>query len=404
MKTPAISGYQFAVIRIALSVYLFCHFAGLWPHAIEIFSNEGMFHSQSTLPTLNILPNLFSISDTPMVVHGVLITSLVCTVMLMLGISRRWVALILWICWLSFFNRNPFISNPSIPFIGVALLLMAALPHGEPWARRPPMHNWQVPNWVASGTLLLLMLGYTISGLHKLTASTWVDGTALTHVLHLPIARDNWIRDLFLHQPTWFIKGATWGALTMELLALPMSLNRKLRPWIWLGLFTMNIGILFVIDFADLTFGVLLFHFFVFDGRWLPGRRFESEHPTVFFDGICNLCNHTVNFIMSEDQHERFKFAPVQGTTAELITAQEVRSGESMALMDGEKLYTKSDAVLMIAAGLGGIWRVLSWSRFIPSILRNTIYFQVQKNRYSIFGKADTCRLPTPEERARFLP
>ena len=120
MKTPAISGYQFAVIRIALSVYLFCHFTGLWPHAIEMFSNEGMFNSQSTLPTLNILPNLFSISDTPMVVHGVLITSLVCTVMLMLGIARRWVALILWICWLSFFNRNPFASL-NLPFLSQIL-------------------------------------------------------------------------------------------------------------------------------------------------------------------------------------------------------------------------------------------------------------------------------------------
>ena len=108
------------------------------------------------------------------------------------------------------FNRNPFISNPSIPFVGVALLLMAALPHGEPWARTKSVLDWQVPNWVANGALFLLMTGYTVSGLHKLTASTWVDGTALTHVLNLPIARDNWIRELLITQPTWLIKGATW--------------------------------------------------------------------------------------------------------------------------------------------------------------------------------------------------
>ena len=165
----------------------------------------------------------------------------------------------------------------------------------------------------------------------------------------------------------------------MEILALPLAISRRVRPWIWLSLSMMNVGILFVINFADLTFGILLFHLLVFDGRWLPGRRFESEHPTVFFDGVCNLCNHTVDFIICEDRSERFKFAPVQGTTAEVIEAQEVRSGESMALMDGDTLYTKSDAVLMVAAGLGGIWRILSWSRFIPRHLRNAVYFQVQK-------------------------
>ena len=98
MKTAAISGYQFAVVRILLSVYLLCHFAGIWPHAVEIFSSEGMFISQSTLPTLDALPNLFSISDEPVMVHGVLLTALVCAIMLLFGIARRWAALILWIC------------------------------------------------------------------------------------------------------------------------------------------------------------------------------------------------------------------------------------------------------------------------------------------------------------------
>ena len=117
----------------------------------------------------------------------------------------------------------------------------------------------------------------------------------------------------------------------------------------------------------------------VFDGRWLPGRRFESEHPTVFFDGVCNLCNHTVDFIICEDRSERFKFAPVQGTTAEVIEAQEVRSGESMALMDGDTSYTKSDAVLMVAAGLGGIWRILFGVDLSLGILGMRFIFRSRK-------------------------
>ena len=136
----------------------------------------------------------------------------------------------------------------------------------------------------------------------------------------------------------------------------------------------------------------------------MAGRAsLQNAHPVVFFDGVCNLCNHTVDFIKIEDQSARFKFAPVQGKAAKDIEAEEVKSGESMALLDGETLYTKSDAVLQVAAGLGGIWRILSWSRFLPRGLRNAVYFQVQRNRYSLFGKKDTCRLPTPAERARFL-
>ena len=113
----------------------------------------------------------FAVSDTPTFVYSVLGVGILCSVLLSLGIGRRWVALFLWVIWLSLFNRNPFIGNPSIPFIGVALLLMAALPSGEPLAQRKPEIDWHVPNWVAHAGLTLLMLGYTVSGLHKLTAS-----------------------------------------------------------------------------------------------------------------------------------------------------------------------------------------------------------------------------------------
>ena len=75
-----------------------------------------------------------------------------------------------------------------------------------------------------------------------------------------------------------------------------------------------------------------------------------------------------------------------------------------MALQEGGILYTKSDAVLRIGAGLGGLWRVLSWIRFLPRPVRDALYFLVQKSRYQVFGKRETCRLPTPDERSRFLP
>ena len=403
MNKVAVTGHQFVFFRVILGIYLVFHFAGLLPHATEIFSELGMFAAQSALPTLDALPNLFSLSDSPAFVYSVLGIGILGGVCLIMGVERRAVSLILWIVWLSLFNRNPFISNPSIAFVGFALLIMAALPNGEPFAWRKTQFDWHVPNWVSHGALLLLMLGYTVSGLHKLTAPSWVDGTALIHVLNLPLARDTALTSSLLALPTWCVNIATWGALAVEIVALPLTFYHRTRPWIWLGLFLMNVSILTVIDFADLTFGILLFHLFVFDNRWLPGRKFETAHPVVFFDGVCNLCNHAVDFLITEDQERRLKFAPIQGVAAEQISAEEVKSGESMALLDGDELYTKSDAVLMAAAGLGGIWRILSWTRVLPERLRNGVYFQVQKHRYRLFGKKDTCRLPTPEERERFL-
>ena len=403
MSGVAVSGHQFALFRALLGVYLLCHFVGLMPHAIEMFGDEGMFASQEMLPTLGAFPNLFSLSGSASMVYSVIGFGCVCATLLTLGVARRGVALCLWVVWLSLFNRNPFISNPSLHFIGLALLILAALPYGEPLAYRESADRWHVPEWVSTAGLYMLMLGYTVSGLHKLTASSWVEGTALTHVLNLPIARDALLREVMLALPEGLTKLATWSALGMEILALPLTLITFTRRWIWLGLFSMNLGILCVIDFADLTFGVLLFHLFVFDGRWLSGRTFESAHPVIFFDGVCTLCNHTVDFVMSEDRDQRFKFAPIQGEAGQEIQATEVRAGASIALSDGTTLYTKSDAILYIAAGLGGLWRVLSWTRFLPKKLRDAVYFLVQKNRYKVFGQRDTCRIPTPEERSRFL-
>ena len=166
----------------------------------------------------------------------------------------------------------------------------------------------------------------------------------------------------------------------------------------------MNIGILTLIDFADLTVAVLLTHLFVFDRRWLPPAKANQLHPVVFFDGVCNLCNGAVDAILAEDHEGRFHFAPLQGTTAEVIDSELVKAGKSMACQDGAALYVQSDAVLHIAAGLGGLWRMLAVVKWLPRPLRDGAYHLMQAHRYRLFGKRQTCRLPTAEQAARFLP
>ena len=400
---PGVTSAQFGAFRILFGVYLFSHFWGLFPHASELFSNAGMIPNPEVLPGWQI-PNLFWLGDSPAMVQGVLAGGLIGSILLALGIQRRWVSLGLWLIWMSLFHRNFLISNPSIPYIGLLLLVMSAIPRGERLSLGRIVPQWQMPPAAPRGILFILMAGYTISGIHKLGSPSWVDGTALSHVLQLPLARTHALGDLVRGLPEWLMMAATWGSLALELLALPLTLLPQTRKWIWLGLVMMQVGILTLVDFADLTWAMLLVHVFVFHKDWLMPRPFETQKPIVFFDGVCGLCNQAVDFILAEDGESQFLFAPTQGETAKALGREEVSQGKSMALQDGEQVYTRSDAVLRIAAGLGGFWRVLSWLRILPRPIRDLVYEGVQMNRYRVFGKKETCRLPSPSERTRFLP
>ena len=127
----------------------------------------------------------------------------------------------------------------------------------------------------------------------------------------------------------------------------------------------------------------------------------------IFFDGVCGMCNQSVDFVIRFDKKNQFLFAPIQGTTAQehLDKLPDDPKLWSMVLMDEEKIqYIGADAVLEIYRRLGGIWRVFSLARFIPRGIRNPIYRFIARNRYRIAGKKETCRLVSPEERQLFLP
>ncbi len=125
----------------------------------------------------------------------------------------------------------------------------------------------------------------------------------------------------------------------------------------------------------------------------------------VFFDGVCGLCNHTVDFLLRRDAEEILRFAPLQGTTATQMLPQDVRDRlDTIAYYRIGQRYYRSTALLRVLRDLGGFWGVLGvllW--VIPSPLRDAGYRCVSVLRYRIFGKRAACRVPTSEERARFL-
>jgi len=126
----------------------------------------------------------------------------------------------------------------------------------------------------------------------------------------------------------------------------------------------------------------------------------------VFFDGVCGLCNTTVDFILQRDHDNRFLFAPLQGESARLEISDEERQRlDTLVLKTASGVYRRSAAVVRIAWGLPGAWPVLGWLLwFVPLPLRDLGYRIVSRYRLSWFGQKETCRLPTPEERERFLP
>ncbi len=132
----------------------------------------------------------------------------------------------------------------------------------------------------------------------------------------------------------------------------------------------------------------------------------EFARPVVFFDGTCGLCDRTVTRLLRADVHERLLFAPLQGTTARALLpplpADE--STWSLVLRDADGVHEGPDAVLRIARVLGGAWRMAGLARVLPRGVRAWLYRLVARHRFRFFGRRAACRVPTPAERARFLP
>jgi predicted DCC family thiol-disulfide oxidoreductase YuxK len=122
----------------------------------------------------------------------------------------------------------------------------------------------------------------------------------------------------------------------------------------------------------------------------------------VLFDGVCNLCNGAVRFILARDPAARFRFASLQSDAARRLMGTGGPT-ETIVLLDAGKTYVKSTAALRIARGLRFPWPLLYAFVAVPRPVRDLIYDWVARHRYRWFGKRDTCMLPTPELRERFL-
>ena len=132
----------------------------------------------------------------------------------------------------------------------------------------------------------------------------------------------------------------------------------------------------------------------------------KNNHKIILFDGVCNLCNASVNFVIKRDKKDTFRFATLQSEIGKELASKfniDSTQTDSIILIDNEKCYVKSTAALYSTKSLSGGYPLLFSFIIIPSFIRNWVYDFVAKNRYRWYGKRDTCMVPTPELKKKFL-
>jgi predicted DCC family thiol-disulfide oxidoreductase YuxK len=128
----------------------------------------------------------------------------------------------------------------------------------------------------------------------------------------------------------------------------------------------------------------------------------ENERPVILFDGVCNLCTGSVQFVIERDSRKQFRFASLQSPIAEKLLGRR-DDLESMVLVQDGEIYRKSTAALLIAKRLDGLWPLLAAFLVMPRFLRDAVYDWIGRRRYRMFGKRDACWVPNAELAERFL-
>jgi predicted DCC family thiol-disulfide oxidoreductase YuxK len=132
----------------------------------------------------------------------------------------------------------------------------------------------------------------------------------------------------------------------------------------------------------------------------------DNETYILLFDGVCNLCNSIVQFTIKKDRKGKFKFASLQSDAGQALLRKfglPTDDFDSLVFINGNKYFLKSPAVLQVLKVLGGIWKLFYVFIIFPGPMRDFIYNIIAKTRYKIFGKRDTCMVPTPDIKQRFL-
>jgi len=302
------------------------------------------------------------------------------------------------LAWL--YQRNPLIANPSLPLLGWLLILHAFTPP-RPYGSLAAMRggadlDWRLPRHLHVAAWIVLAAAYSYSGYTKLLSPSWVDGETIRLVLENPLARDHALRELVLALPPIALQLLTWAVLWVEVLFAPLVLVRRFRPIMWTLMLLAQLGFLCFLNFADLTFPMLLVHLLTFDPQWLQ-RRSPQSRGLLLFDGDCAFCHATVRFAISEDHAGRLSFAPLSSPLAKSLLAQQplTTADDTIVFIHSGGRDVKARAVAGVLMHAGGIWSLLGkLLRLIPARVANAAYDYVGRIRYKLGGRrTNACAL-----------
>lgn len=362
-------------------------------------------------PLMGIIPNPLMDYDTPMVILTMLLIGSACGAVIAIGYYDRISSIIAIIILSWLYARNPLIANPSLPVVGWMLLAHTFIPtnsYGTWHARGEPNKwvKWFYPKQIWIAAWVLLAVAYSYSGYTKLLSPSWVNGSAISIVLENPLARDHFLNSFLLGLPPFFLQLLTWGVIIIELLFIVFCFWEWTRKWAWFSMLGIQFGFLVFLNFADLTFPMLLIHALTFDKNWLSKYRIK-ESAILFYDGYCGLCNGLVRFCLSENPEGNLKYSPLGGQT---FKDKDLTPPEDDSIVvfnqDGE-IQHKSDAVIYCLKMFGGVWLVIGQTlSLVPRAIRDKGYDCVGRFRYRLAGKVNPnqCPILPPSYQKRILP
>ena len=202
-QQSSISIKQFRWFRAVFGIFLCWHFLALLPYAGELFSSQGIINRENLNPFHGKWISPFFLLPDTIVIQSAIILGGIASLLFATGKLWRCSAIYLWLLSSWLFTANPLTANPSLGYIGLLLLLCAIV----------PKNTSHLPVWVPRCAWILLAVGYTFSGLYKLGSPSWIDGSAIAHLMENPLARPGISRDILMIMPDIILKIMTWSAL-----------------------------------------------------------------------------------------------------------------------------------------------------------------------------------------------
>ncbi len=276
--------WQMSLVRFLLGLYSCFYAYALRPYLNELYSPQGLLASLSDSIVYNSWFSFFHFREPNqlMMMNSLLILF---SFFFAVGLFQRFSALGLWLLSLYFFNLNTYASSPELPYLGWLCLVFVVIPSGLPFSLGRRNKEWEMPRFVFGGAWVVLAFSYFNSGILKALTPGWLAGSELGRIAQIPYLIYSWTISLAESMPLLFIV-LNWFVVAIEIGAIFTAVSGSYRRYFWFFSTVMHLGILGMMDLAQVSLGMLIFHLFLFDPNWLPYRRSPLERNEIEIEGL----------------------------------------------------------------------------------------------------------------------